>query len=151
VGTSGWHTSGNGWLRRYRAMPEALRIVATAFIGASIGYVTYLVIYAINPFQPRATTSWLLAFLVNVVRQHGLHRWLTFEHHGPYWPSLRRAYVMYSGSAVATTALNWSLTVHLGWNHHLAWVACLFLTATISLVFLKRFVFKGAAARESQA
>jgi hypothetical protein len=128
-------------LRRYRTMPESVRIVATACIGAAIGYVTYLLIYALNPLQPRATTSWFLAFMVNVSRQHGLHRWLTFEQAGPYWPSLGRAYIMYSASAMATTTLNWFLTVQQGWTHHLAWLACLGLTAMISLVFLKRFVF----------
>jgi hypothetical protein len=122
-------------------MPEPVRIVGTACIGACIGYVTYFIIYALNPFEPRATSSWLAAFLVNVSRQHALHRWLTFRHPGPYWPSLARAYVMYSGTAVATTSLNWFLTVHQGIDHNLAWLACLELTASISLVFLKRFVF----------
>jgi hypothetical protein len=128
-------------LRRYRAMPEAWRIVATACIGAMIGYVTYLLVYALNPIAPRATTSWLLAFLINVSRQHALHRWLTFDEPGRYWPSLRRAYVMYSGTAVATTSLNWLLAVRHHLNHNLAWLACMGLTALISLVLLKRFVF----------
>ncbi len=136
-----WQTGGSAILQRYRALPERVRIVGTAFIGALVGYVTYLVIYAFNPLQPRATTSWLLAFLVNVSRQHALHRWLTFANPGPYWPSLARAYVMYSATAVATTTLNWYLVVHLEWNHHLAWLACLGLTGLISLAFLKRFVF----------
>lgn len=128
-------------LRRYRAMPEFLRIVATACIGAMIGYVTYLIVYALNPIAPRATTSWLLAFLINVSRQHALHRWLTFDESGCYWPSLGRAYVMYSGTAVATTTLNWFLAVRHHVNHNLAWLACMGLTALISLVLLKRFVF----------
>lgn len=130
-------------------MPELMRIVTTACIGAAIGYVTYLLIYALNPLPLRATSSWLLAFLVNVVRQHGLHRQLTFENTGPYWPSLRRAYLMYSGSAVATTLLNWILAVHAGWNHNLAWLACMGLTATISTVFLKRYVFSPSGAGDS--
>ena len=128
-------------LRRYRAMPELLRIVATACIGAMIGYVTYLLVYLLNPIEPRATTSWLLAFLINVSRQHALHRWLTFDEPGRYWPSLGCAYVMYSGTAVATTSLNWFLVVRHHLNHNLAWLACMGLTALISLAFLKRFVF----------
>jgi hypothetical protein len=123
-------------------MPEPMRIAATALFGAAIGYVTYLLIYALNPLHPRTTTSWLLAFLLNIMRQHGLHRGLTFEHSGPYWPSLGRAYVMYSGTAVATTALNWYLTVSRGLNHNAAWLMCMGLTAIISLIFLKRFVFR---------
>lgn len=79
---------------------------------------------------------------MNVTRQHSLHRVLTFGASTAYWPSLRRAYVMYSGSAVATTSLNWYLTVVRGIDHHLAWLACIGVTALISLVFLKRHVFQ---------
>jgi hypothetical protein len=134
-----WASSCLSW---YRGMPESIRIIMTAFIGAPIGYVTYLILYAINPLEPRATISWFIAFLINIGRQHGLHRWLTFDKPGPYGPSLRRAYVMYSGSAVATTILNWLLTVRYGINHNLAWLACVGLTGLISLGFLKRFVFR---------
>ena len=131
-------------LKRYRAMPEIVRVVTTALLGAMIGYITYRVIYAFNPLHLRATSSWLAAFIVNVVRQHALHRHLTFENPGPYWATLRRAYVMYSGSAVATTILNWYLTEKWGWNHNAAWLACMGLTGAISTIFLKRYVFSGA-------
>jgi hypothetical protein len=130
-------------LRRYRTLPEPIRLVATASIGAAIGFVTYQLIYALNPLQPRTTTSWLLAFLFNIARQHGLHRSLTFTNSGPYWPSLGRAYLMYSGTAMATTTLNWYLTIVRGLNHNVSWVICMGVTATISLLFLKRFVFRG--------
>jgi putative flippase GtrA len=138
------HPHGHDWLllRRYRSMPESVRIVATALIGAAVGFVTYVLIYALNPLHPRPTTSWFLAFLINIARQHALHRSLTFQHSGPYWPSLRRAYVMYLGTAVATTALNWYLTIFRGFNHFATWLVCMALTAAISLLFLKRFVFK---------
>ena len=49
---------------------------------------------------------------------------------------------MYSGAAVATTALNWYLTTIRGFNHCATWLVCMALTAAISLLFLKRFVFK---------
>ena len=41
----------------------------------------------------------LLLTLSPLSQQHGLHRWLTFKANCPYWPSLGRAYIMYSGSA----------------------------------------------------
>jgi len=123
-------------------MPEKVRMLVTAVIGAVIGLITYEIIYALNPIQPRATTSWALAFCIGIARQHALHRWLTFTHESPYWPSLGRAYVMYSGSAAAGTLLNWGLTAGLGINHRIAWVICLFTTAAISLIFLKRYVFR---------
>ena len=128
-----------GW---YRSLPEPARIVGTACLGAAIGYVTYLIIFALNPLPWRAPTSWLLAFLVNVTRQHTLHRVLTFSASTAYWPSLGRAYVMYSGTAVATTTLNGYLTVERGLDHNLAWLACIGVTAVISLIFLKRYVFR---------
>jgi putative flippase GtrA len=117
-------------------------LVITACLGALIGFVTYEIIYWINPIDPRASTSWFIAFVVGVARQHALHRWLTFSHPTPYWKSLGRAYVMYSGSLVVTSALNWGLTEQLLLNHRLAWAICLLVTALISLVFLKRYVFR---------
>jgi hypothetical protein len=139
----------------YREMPELVRIVCTALIGASIGWVTYEIVYATNPYEPRATTSWLVAYAIGISRQHGLHRWLSFTKNSPYWPSLRRAYVMYSGTAVIGTLLNAFLTGMLGLHHRLAWVVCLLTTATLSLVFLKRYVFAqeepGAAGPRSSA
>jgi putative flippase GtrA len=126
----------------YQRMPEKLRMLVTAIIGAIIGLITYEIIYALNPLQPRATTSWALSFGIGIARQHALHRYLTFTHHSPYWPSLGRAYLMYSGSATVGTLLNWGLTVGLGVNHRIAWIICLFTTAGISLIFLKRYVFR---------
>lgn len=125
----------------YQRMPEKARMVVTALIGALIGLLTYEIIYALNPLTPRAPTSWILAFAIGIARQHALHRYLTFTERTPYWPSLGRAYVMYSGSALVGTCLDYGLTQWLGVNHRLAWLICLLTTATISLVFLKRFVF----------
>jgi putative flippase GtrA len=129
-------------LERYRGMPLKLRMAATAALGASLGLVIYEIIYAIVWFEPRATVSWTLGFVIGVGRQHALHRALTFGGQAtPYWRSLRRAYVMYSGSMLFGAGLDWVLVERLGVHHRLAWLACLASTATISLVFLQRFVF----------
>ncbi len=129
-------------LARYRAMPEKARLGSTAVIGAFIGLLTYELVYFFMPLAPRATLSWIAAFIVGVARQHGLHRWLTYsERDSPYWVSLGRAYVMYSGALVIGASLDWTLTEKVGMHHRLAWVCCLVTTATISLFFLKRFVF----------
>jgi len=113
----------------------------TAALGALVGLLTYEIVYALNPLEPRAPSSWLIAFTIGVTRQYSLHRWLTFDERPPYWPSLGRAYVMYSGSALVGTLLDWLLTGPIGLHHRLAWVICLLTTAAISLVFLKRYVF----------
>lgn len=134
--------SGQSLVRQYHRMPENLRMLVTALIGAAIGLLTYEIIYFLNPMQPKATISWALSITVNIARQHAMHRWLTFTYSTPYWPSLGRAYVMYSGSAVVTTLLNLGLTAGLGLNHRVVWLICMLTTAGISLMFLRRFVFR---------
>lgn len=126
----------------YKGLPENFRLVLTAILGAGIGFITYEIIYYFNPLTVRAGSSWFLAYLIGVVRQHALHRYLTFSDESSYWRSLLRAYIMYSGSIILTTGLNWYLTEILSIHHRIAWFCCLIMTALISLVFLKRFVFK---------
>ena len=126
----------------YRRFPENIRLVLTAIIGALIGFITYEIIYYFNPISPKASSSWFLSFIIGVVRQHGLHRWLTFSHKTSYWKSLYRAYVMYSGSLLITSGFNWVLTEVVLLNHRIAWGCCLLMTALISLIFLKKYVFK---------
>lgn len=98
---------GQRLLAGYRALPETSRMALTAVLGALTGLVSYEIIYWLNPLEPRATTSWVVSFLLGVTRQHGLHRWLTFNHRVPYWPSLGRAYVLYSGSLLWGTGLSY--------------------------------------------
>lgn len=126
----------------YRKYPENIRLVLTAILGASFGYITYEIIYSINPIIPKASSSWCIAFIIDVLRQHTLHRWLTFSHKTPYWKSLGRAYLMYSGALLITSGLNWLLTEVVLLNHRIAWGCCLILKALISLIFLKNYVFK---------
>ena len=132
-------------LAAYRKFPENVRLLLTAIIGGSIGYVTYELIYFLNPISPKASTSWFIAFIIDVLRQHALHRWLTFEHKTPYWKSLGRAYIMYSSSLLVTSGFNWFLTEVVLVHHRIAWVCCLLLKALISLIFLKKYVFKKEA------
>ena len=128
--------------RRFYSIPEVIRMFITAITGAGIGFITYELIYWLNPLVTfRATTSWTVSFILGVVRQHGLHRLLTFTHRSPYWKSLTRAYLFYSISALFGALLNYFFTVHLMIHHRLAWLACLAVTALMSMLFLKRLVF----------
>jgi len=129
-------------LHNYWILPENIRLVLMAIFGALLGWVIYELIYIYNPFEPRATSSWILAFILGVARQHALHRWLTFQSKSSYWKSLMRAYVMYSTSLILGTILNFILINHFNFNHRIAWLACLGLTACISLFFLRNYVFK---------
>ncbi len=123
-------------------IPEKIRMILIAIIGGIIGWITYECIYWINPLHSgRASSSWLLEFIVGTARQHAMHRWLTFKHNGPYWNSLLRAYLYYSMTACIGTGINFFLTEHLHVYHSIAWVICLCITAAISLFALKRFVY----------
>jgi putative flippase GtrA len=135
------------WLQRFRRLPEKLRLAIVAVLGALIGLVTYELIYFINPFQPRAPTSWLVSFAIGVPRQYSLHRWLTFDSGVPFGPRLARAYVLYATIAVVTTGLNWLLVEQLAVPHRLAWLACVATTGLINAFALKRLVFREATDR----
>jgi len=113
-----------------------------ALLGALIGLITYEIIYYFNPFNPKATLSWILAFTIGTVRQHALHRRFTFLFKPPYWKSLYRAYLLDFGVLIFSSLLNWFLTVILHWHHRLAWLCCLALTSLTGLLFLKQYVFK---------
>ena len=136
-----------GWLRRFRRLPEKLRLAIVALLGALIGLVTYELIYWINPFRPRASSSWLMSFAIGVPRQYSLHRWLTFGSDVPYGPRLARAYLLYAALAVLTTGLNWLLVERLGVRHRLAWLACIVMTGLINAFALKPLVFSARRMR----
>ena len=132
----------NSLVDKYHRLPEPVRIAGTAVVGLVIALITYEIIFVLNPFEPRASISWLVAFLIGVARQHALHRWLSFTHHVSYWASLVRAYVMDSGAVIIGTGLNWMLTEPWGVNHRLAWLACMATVAAFNFVLLKRYVFR---------
>jgi len=117
-------------------------MVIVAILGVMTGYVTYELIYYLNPLEPRSSSSWFMSYAVGIARQHALHRWLTFAHKTPYWRSLFKAYIMYSGSLILSSGLNWFLVESLDIHHRLAWLCCGLITGLVSYFFLKKFVFK---------
>ena len=131
-------------------IPEKIRMVIVAIVGSCVGWLTYELIYYVNPFSAfRASSSWLIEFLIGVARQHAFHRWFTFTHHVSYWKSLGRAYMFYSVSAGVGAGIDFVLTEHLHVNHRLAWGICLIVTALISLFALKKIVFGPVIDRRS--
>jgi putative flippase GtrA len=138
-------------MQRFRRLPEKIRLLLVALLGASIGLATYQLIYWVNPFEPRAPTSWLASFLVGVPRQYSLHRSLTFRSDVPYAPHLARAYALYACVAVVTTSLDWLLVVRHSVPHHLAWLACISTTGLINFFALKPLVFgRGPAGKHAE-
>lgn len=129
------------WLAGFQRLPEELRLALVALLGALIGLATYQLIYWINPFQPRAPTSWLASFVIGVPRQFSLHRTFTFASTAPFGPRLLRAYALYACIAALTTSLNWLLVERFAVSHHLAWFTCISTTGLINLFALKPLVF----------
>ncbi len=121
---------------------EFIRMLIIAIIGAVIGFITYEVVYYLNPFSPKSTLSWIVAFVIGVARQHALHRCFTFLYETDYFKSLCRAYVVDLGALLYSSGLNWFLSEILNFNHRLTWVFCLLSTALISWMFLKKYIFK---------
>lgn len=121
---------------------EYVRMSVIAIIGAISGFITYEIIYYLNPFSPRATLSWLVAFIIGIARQHALHRRFTFFHKGPYFKSLYKAYIVDIGALLYSSGLHWFLSEILHLDHRLTWVICLLSTTLISVLFLKKYVFK---------
>jgi putative flippase GtrA len=122
-------------------LPEKGRMVLMAFAGMFIGLCTYEIIYWVNPLEPRASSSWLASFTIGIYRQHALHYHFTFRKVPPYGSSLLKAFIMYSSSAAIGFVLNYILIHGFHLNHRIVWSICLLVTATISLVFLKKKVF----------
>ena len=126
---------------RFLRVSQNTRMVIVAIGGALIGLLTYNIIYLLVPWQPRATICWSLSFAIGIARQHSLHRTFTFTYPTPYWQSLGRAYIMYSGSALIGIVINFVLTSMFSVDHMIAWLVCLLVTASISCLFLKKKVF----------
>lgn len=129
-------------LLNFYKQSELVRMLLIAVLGAVLSFATYEVVFYLNPYSPKATISWVLAFLIGVARQHALHRYYTFRHKESYVRSLYRAYVVDIGALLFSSGLNWFLSEVLGMNHRLVWLICLSSTAIISLVFLKKYIFK---------
>lgn len=127
---------------RFFKQSEFIRMLIIAVVGAVLGFVTYETIYYFNPFYPKATLSWFVAFVIGVARQHWLHRYYTFQYKIPYIKSLYRTYIVDFGALFFSSGLNWFLSEVLNFNHRLTWLICLLASALISLMFIKKYIFK---------
>ena len=124
---------------------ETTRLLIIAALGVILGFITYEIVYYLNPFSPKATISWILALIIGIARQHALHRYFTFSHQGSYFKSLYRAYIVDTVGLLFSTGLNWFLAEVLQLHHRLVWGICLLSSALISLVFLKKYIFKSTS------
>ena len=128
------------WVRSRR---ELERVAIAAGIGTVLAWLTYEIIYLINPFEPRATTSWTAAFLIGIFRQHHLHRTLAFyKSTRSYSGSLSREAAAALLILIIGIFLNFWLTNHWDIHHRAAWAICLVSVAMLEYGLMKFFVFR---------
>lgn len=129
--------------------PELIRVSITAGIGTVLAWITYEIVHYLNPLEPKATTSWGIAFVIGILRQHHLHRTLSFPRNGvPYGLSLWRDALASIGIFVASIALNFALTQFGGLHHRVAWAICLASVAVFDYLMMKFFVFRRGSTGE---
>ena len=116
----------------FLSLPQIIRFGVVGIFGLLAGWITYEIIYWLNPYSNlRATSSLAVAWLIGVPRQHALHRWLTFTSPSAYWGSLGRAYLSYSLGAITSILVNFWLVEQIEIYHRIGWLA-----STLSGVFL---------------
>ncbi len=114
-----------------------------AAVGTVLAWLTYEVIYFLNPLEPRATLSWVFAFFLGIFRQHHLHRTLSFpETHTTYETSLRREALVSTCIIVTSAGLNLWLSKVAMIHHRLASGFCLISVAALEFVLMKLYVFR---------
>ena len=128
---------------RFLALPEFQRFVIAGLIGLGFGWVIYQFLYLLNPLDElRATSTWIIAYLIGILGQHALHRWLTFhDSDATYWMSLRRAYLTYSGGLLLSTGVNWISVEWGGLHHQLSWATAMAASLLSNYFLLKFYAF----------
>ena len=128
---------------KWENLPEKFRFILVGGGGVAIGWVIYNLIYILLPdIDNRATIAWVLGYFVAVIRQHGLHYWLTFTNStDPYLRSLIAAFAAYSVGGVFTTVVNYVLNESVGLHYQLAWAISVGSSVGINYVLLSRFAF----------
>ena len=120
-----------------------LRFAVVGFIGTLLGWISYNIIYQINPMDwNKATTSWTVNYLLGITVQHALHRkWTFVDSDTPYLRSLRGAYVAYSGGLIISTAINFYFVSVLSINLQIAWLVSVIAGAISNFILLRKFSF----------
>ena len=128
----------------WKNTPEKIRFLLVGGVGVLIGWAVYNVVYYLNPASEiRATSSWLVAAILNVFRQHGFHFIFTFkDHDSKYISSLMGAYLSYSLGIILGVVLDYILTEIYFVNHQVAWFIVMTFSLPVSYFMLKKFSFK---------
>ena len=126
-----------------RRLPQTTRIALVAVCGLPLAWVTYEILYLVNPLAPRATTTWIAAYALGVARQHFLHRAISFHDRAiQYRTSLLKAYATSIVLGIVSTFANWEMTEGLGINHQVTWAICILGVGLADYMTMKLFVFR---------
>lgn len=121
---------------------EVLRFFVSGSAGSALFYGLYELLHFLGFGGAHAApASWALGYLVSSFFTHRFHRTFTFRWPTDYWRSLRRTYVVYGSSLVATTALDWFLADRLGLHHRLAWILTLLAGGIANYLALRTWAF----------
>lgn len=133
----------SNFIRQIHARSEVERAILVAIIGAALSFITYEIVFWINPFEPQATISWVVSFGIGAIRQHHLHRWISFpDSKARYRLSLSRFFFVSILIASISTASNWLLTQTLDVHHRAAWLICITLVGVLNYLAMKLYIFR---------
>jgi putative flippase GtrA len=123
-----------------------LRFILSGVLGILAGFGLYGLAYELNPMtRYRATSSYIASYLVGIVVQHALHRWITFGTEVPYMRSLRRTFIVYPVVLVITSGINLAIVRGLQWHHLTAFWITVGFSGLLSFVGLRAFAFNYSA------
>mgnify|MGYP001260358668 CR=1 FL=1 len=113
-------------------------------VGNILGWIIYNVIFFSNPFSwNKATTTWLLSYLIGVAQQHEMHRRWTFsETKQDYLDSLKNSYLAYSLGLIVSTIANYHFVYNMEIGLQVSWLLSVIASIVVNYFALKRFAFK---------
>jgi putative flippase GtrA len=132
-----------GLLRSWFDARTLLRFALSGVLGILAGFALYGVAYQLNPMSRyRATSSYIASYLVGIVVQHALHRWITFGNEVPYTKSLRRTFIVYPVVLAISSGVNLAIVRGLEWHHLTAFWVTVGLSGLLSFIGLRAFAFR---------
>jgi len=113
----------------------------SGYIGTFFFFLAYEGLYRACSISNCASISWITAYILSIIWQHALHRYLVFGASGSYWWSLFGTYAAYTLSLIVSSALNFVLVTHLNVYHRYAFGLTLVITGILNF-FTVRSAFK---------
>ena len=120
------------------------RYLIVGALGNLIGWVIYNIIFLANPIEwNKATTSWVLSYLIVVAQQHDLHRRMTFQDsEQEYVSSLLNSYFAYSLGLIVSSSANLYFVSVLSLGIQVSWLFSVISSVIVNYFALKRIAFR---------